>query len=695
MSELFFFNQCLHGYREGHRLIKSSFELPSSTKIKMLRLSDLSGDRVVKGFESYYTGYPIEEISSFAFAKTWYAKEMPRPGCVWTHTIFIDYQYIKHIENLNPIIEHFKKPEDSAFSKYSEIIEIHRPKLKKNKDTTNKDNFFKVLISALLTTSDQIFLIDEFSYERENYLFDSWLFQQPSLRKNFRFCTGSIKDRSNQSDIFDIQIVPKQNANSIQRNNVNSIIINTKEYENRDLNTFLEEIDLSTKKFRKLIWEFGVDEVFDRTQSVGLTKILKFMNYDFLSSETIDDLIQLLIEYFPTNKKAKKLKSFLLGKRSIIKFEDIDFLKILFEKEAFELFSLDDLNLKDILKKGWSSNRNIIVRIVKQTLSSQNKLNEYIIKILCETLSLKDIIYLSKEIEGILPIFISHDPSLAITSEMWKFDFKVRLQMVDVLLQKDDIEIDEWNTIFYTILELSDEKILDIILDKKGNLFLDFYMKGKFSSQDQFSSQSKAVIETFYRSNQKLVLNWIYENKNANIKDILFCISLLNPQNCELDKTSTETWKSIYNNIRFSSESCQEIPIFILSIGFAQSKKSNCARLLINETFKNVYLLAEKNKIDYRSWRIINSFLPSLNLFSDWDRCEKLRRALVYNFVNNNWEVDDLIQIVESKEMGEKIVSFCKSFEEGKKILKKIDSLLKKKKNKDLVNSFFYNYKND
>src|SRR5271169_1085273 len=93
--------QLLHGYSEGHRLLESSFKPQDDLTRLMLRMSDLSGSSIVRGFEEYITGYPLASINAYALAKTWYAPEMPRPGCVWTHTIVIPEQTLSEISNLN------------------------------------------------------------------------------------------------------------------------------------------------------------------------------------------------------------------------------------------------------------------------------------------------------------------------------------------------------------------------------------------------------------------------------------------------------------------------------------------------------------------------------------------------------------------------------------------------------------------
>src|SRR5207249_9285845 len=86
ISQSVLLHQLLHGYADGHRLIEGSFKPQGDLTRLMLRMSDLSGSSMVSGFEEYLTGYPLISNDAYALAKTWYAPEMPRPGCVWTHT---------------------------------------------------------------------------------------------------------------------------------------------------------------------------------------------------------------------------------------------------------------------------------------------------------------------------------------------------------------------------------------------------------------------------------------------------------------------------------------------------------------------------------------------------------------------------------------------------------------------------------
>ena len=123
----FYVEQTLHGYSNGHRLLQASLKLSEQDSKKMMILSDLSGNEFVNGFERYFTGYNLDN-NHIVLACTWYAEEMKRPGCVWTHSLIFDVKdlYLAS-EDITSIIAMFKKPDkDSDFLSYSNPLKFER-----------------------------------------------------------------------------------------------------------------------------------------------------------------------------------------------------------------------------------------------------------------------------------------------------------------------------------------------------------------------------------------------------------------------------------------------------------------------------------------------------------------------------------------------------------------------------------------
>src|SRR4051812_34320413 len=92
-------NQCLFGYDDGHRKIASSIRLPDEVETQLLLLTDMAPGLNSGEIEPYWTGTPVPALKSYALIKTWPAPEMPRPGCVWSHVLLLQFSDIPLFEN--------------------------------------------------------------------------------------------------------------------------------------------------------------------------------------------------------------------------------------------------------------------------------------------------------------------------------------------------------------------------------------------------------------------------------------------------------------------------------------------------------------------------------------------------------------------------------------------------------------------
>ena len=126
MLDEFYVEQTLHGYSNGHRLLQTSCKLPEQDGKKMLMLSDLSGNEFIGGFERYFTGYSLSD-ERIVLACTWYAEEMKRPGCVWTHSIIINAKDLAcNSKMIAPaVINLFRRPEsNSDLEEYRQTLKV-------------------------------------------------------------------------------------------------------------------------------------------------------------------------------------------------------------------------------------------------------------------------------------------------------------------------------------------------------------------------------------------------------------------------------------------------------------------------------------------------------------------------------------------------------------------------------------------
>ena len=98
----------------------SSLSLPSGIRRTLLATSDvavtLPNDKTQRLTTSVLTGYPLEGVRAYVLARTWPAFEMPRPGCVWTHSLIIDEDDLVRLPDLEVVYQALRRPDPVKLS---------------------------------------------------------------------------------------------------------------------------------------------------------------------------------------------------------------------------------------------------------------------------------------------------------------------------------------------------------------------------------------------------------------------------------------------------------------------------------------------------------------------------------------------------------------------------------------------------
>ena len=82
-------------------------------------MSDLLTSALHDGKDSYLCGYPLRSAGRYVLARTWLAPELPRPGCVWTHSLVLDNQAIASASSMWDVMDLHRRPRDNDVSGYT------------------------------------------------------------------------------------------------------------------------------------------------------------------------------------------------------------------------------------------------------------------------------------------------------------------------------------------------------------------------------------------------------------------------------------------------------------------------------------------------------------------------------------------------------------------------------------------------
>lgn len=186
------FDQVVHGYRDGHRQLAASLGLNVEAADAMALASDLLTSRSLRDDEDYITAYPLKSEHKFVFARTWPAPEMPRPGCVWTHSLVLDYVTVSKIDDAEFIRSLFRRPSIATLPMYGAPLTYDIDSLADQQAVVldrHAESAIRRVYGARKTRT--INLCGQGSEWDEKAALAIWSQMPPRLRRTVAFCTQS------------------------------------------------------------------------------------------------------------------------------------------------------------------------------------------------------------------------------------------------------------------------------------------------------------------------------------------------------------------------------------------------------------------------------------------------------------------------------------------------------------------------
>lgn len=674
-------DQTLHGYQNGHELLMSSSSLSSDAKKVLLVQSDLSGSNIDEGFKIYISGFPL--ATHYAFSKTWYADEMQRPGCVWTHTLLISFSDLGKIPDLDQLLKYFRRPEKDNYISYSSAILIEKEDLKNSKEIFDDILNLIPLLDALYNNPDSTVLCPAYnSADYEKIIVQIWSNQWPRLRRNFSFCSGALNLKVLEGMEFDLQIVPQKAVNYIEKQSSKSVTISPQVY----LEDYWIKLFNSVSKntLRKFLWLYGSDVRGLRKNYKPLLELLEFSHCDKADFESI---IKIVYNSFEENE-GFLLKNEIYNNGSLFNLNELQVLNYLMSN------NYDNLNKDSINEK--------LLNALKENRISVNDFFDFCINSAPELINsnfMKNIKINSQELIDILKrdsrmvsVFIDSIPTIAAIEETWQLPIETQRNIIEILEYSHNIN---WEEIVRAILKSKSVIIFNLLQNNDPRIYivLKFYNDRDFLMSTDIQSHifaSKIVVKEFIYKN----LNTLSSQLCSKIFEIYHYNELIS-----LDFDSNK-WQLIYKKI-IDEKTKIYASCILLSLGF--NRKISNPALIVSECFNDVYYYARISKIDYDIWKYIPIdkeiqddedplssiltflFSPKKREVPSWDFCELLIRTLVNKFIKFDWSQQYFLDSLKIFETTKSSFSYALGFKKGQKFLRTL--LVNLKKNKLKMNS--------
>ncbi|EBS7262211.1 hypothetical protein NRC06_004223, partial [Salmonella enterica] len=286
-------DQCIFGYSDGHRLLSCSFNIPEKIISLLLPISDMAPGIMNLDNDGYISGLPIPTIKKYALIRTWPAYEMKRPGCVWSHVLFIPFELFSSINNLATLNKYFNKPAGNL-SKYSEKITPFYHDIQDN----YKISQGKVsdIIECVYDKNTRNNIIDTPTLANiENEIFAFWSHQWPKLRRSFSFTFTGVVDRQT------LKITDKNDIIfHLTEGQLNEGKLNSQKNKSKWISTLSQDMmKEQPSELRNYLWNYGKYINGGRRKLKYLIDIYNTCTKDYFSKNgSIYNILHLITDNF-------------------------------------------------------------------------------------------------------------------------------------------------------------------------------------------------------------------------------------------------------------------------------------------------------------------------------------------------------------------------------------------------------------
>jgi hypothetical protein len=629
-------------------------------------LSDHSGTRTVVGFDDYLTGYSLPDERLFAFARTWYAEEEKRPGCVWTHSLLVDQAYFQYSPSLQPLLNFFRRPSRlEGFAFYDNPISSLGFNEQATSPQIDEHNFNTNLVSRVmcLLYSDPlpIILLDDSSDRLTSLHLELWRNYFSLTGRWLDFCTGAMQLRRTATDYFDLQTVPTQVIREVLRSSPQSANVIDPVTESlalpRDYSLYRFCSDeIYSEQFKEFLAQYASLPTIERASVKAYSEVFQALQGTACDIDDFATVVDQICLAFPEKSDAVPLKQAVAAGVEYRQFfrnlHEVEILRTLTLQDSNNAFDPAVLNVPSRLIALMRSDRTTSVELVRTAGSCRNDISQMIIATFADNVdstSLPSILSSSREL---VPLLVDANPSTLASPSIWHLPHDIREQALSIFFNKRGISKELLGSVIESQLNAETSGVADRMVSRFGIRTA----TGVFNWAAE--NRWRYVPSEWQQSLENLggeLTRWITRRlKNTSEKSIDTLPRMLALNSSAARSVSLKTWMDCVNFVNSQHLQAQSpiLSMYAMNLGFDWPNAAG--EPLLSLAFPNVYSAALRNTLDDTLWSRLEQ---TFKTWWWWDRCRTLRTALVAHFAASKWSPDHFIKALPSADVLWEILS--------------------------------------
>jgi hypothetical protein len=480
------------------------------------------------------------------------------------------------------------------------------------------------------------------------YLWDS---QWPQLKSRFAFSTGSLAPRYLDDHPFDLEVLPEA-VRSLWTSEVLDLHGRKRldpwlEFVLRDMQDqrviarFMEGVGSTTPEDLRAVASSlacAVAATTPKDVTTALTLVL-----DLKSREVCERSARRLLttdEYWPHQSRSSRLRAVLDSPNTNMS----DLAPSVREMSA----SATHLSVPD----GWSLARTALAR------PRRDRLSRAVLEGVASALGPADLLVGGDVDEDLVLELVERNPRLAANRLLWRTSRSLRQRLLQAVARGSSENPEYRQRVLDSILGSANGEAVYEAYDHWRTELLDRLLAA--IDQGQVVDPSWSVAAALLGQNEAIVVQRLISDPQ---RDALrrFAAQSLSPSSVEQLLAPLEPW------LHFEPDGLRQMA-YALSVGL-RSRDHRCLKL-VQRNFRPLHMSAAKGGPPDEIWRYLEAFVPSIG-WKDWDRCERIRRAVASAFVAHGWSIDQLMEMSDDEATPKRLLNSLKRVEGGKAYLER------------------------
>lgn len=618
-------HQALHGYSQGHNRLASSLSLSLQDDDRMKMLSDWS-EYSVNNDNSYITTYPLSDGKHYVVAKSWYADEIGRPGCVWTHSLIIDLTSLDEKFDFRTLSFLFKRPANGEYSSYSEVIQ-YMPEVDAIGHTFAEDVLIWLYVNLVNQDTHMLYRVEMESSYYQNIILVLLQYLPLGILKNIAMCSGSAFGRRQNSIVYNLQFaVSCGESLSVMVKDSKDAINGVCEGVKSICRSMIRESSDTDEVLRLFSNDIGNSPL--KLCGVGL--LLKYLDDAIArldNTPSFSKVLGLLLDTFSFKDEGTNVKNTFC------------------RKSISNLFSPEYIVLADIaiaIPDGWMDFENIdypervislkidagIDEFVKYLilLIDADKLNaegEFVLKNSDKYLNLIDYNSIAKNHWALYMSLVMANPGILKYSFWIDLPEELFTAAYDVFRKHCLVDFDAWDRLFMIVLyrnHIINETLMSCFVKHVANIT--YAVMNYLNTSDE--GKLNPLLRDYCIDHVGDILSWLRMQNDLTPSVKTFLIDYVNPASKIVRNSGSDVWTTLMQSTHYK-QSAYYVFFFILGHNWTDA---NSLQFIIH-SFYPIHLVLSKSMMPDELWRKIEPYTAKLNIFKEWDKCKKLRKGTI------------------------------------------------------------------